>query len=155
MAAGAGCWGAAGISEAVLAPDGTATPDWVLLVATSDGEGCGEAGSTTACCCCGWVVDWLESALRRVAAALPESALADSLLLVSVLATCFLAMQADLTGAGVFSAGVMAAAGAGASAADGVVASGVIAAGTGCGAGGAGGRLLAVTTGLGWLPEWA
>ena len=100
-----------------------------MLVATSDGEGCGEAGSATACCCCGWVVDWLESALRRVAAALPESALADSLLLVSVLATCFLAVLADFTGDSVLSAGVTAAAG-GVCAAGGVavvLASGVIA----------------------------
>ena len=44
-----------GMSEAVVAPCGTATPDWVLLVATSEGDGlgaagCSEVGVTLACC---------------------------------------------------------------------------------------------------------
>jgi hypothetical protein len=33
-----------GISDAVVALEGTAGLDWVLLVATSDAEGCGAAG---------------------------------------------------------------------------------------------------------------
>ena len=54
-----------GISEAVVAPCGTATPDWVLLVATSEGDGLGEIGvgvatgsvvGVTVACCCGWVL---------------------------------------------------------------------------------------------------
>jgi hypothetical protein len=34
-----------GISDAVVALEGTAGLDWVLLVATSDAEGCGAAGN--------------------------------------------------------------------------------------------------------------
>ena len=62
----------AGMSEAVVAPCGTAVPDWVLLAATSDGDGVGETGSgITAACCCGWTLDWLVSAAMRAEAALP------------------------------------------------------------------------------------
>jgi hypothetical protein len=38
----------AGMSDAVVAFGDTATPDWVLLLATSDGDG---AGAVIACCC--------------------------------------------------------------------------------------------------------
>ena len=40
-----------GISEALAAPCGTATPDWVLLVARSEGDGLGPAGNGVAA---GW-----------------------------------------------------------------------------------------------------
>ncbi len=43
----------AGTSEAVDA--GCWTGDWLLLAATSDGDGDGATGSgVTAACCCGW-----------------------------------------------------------------------------------------------------
>ena len=38
-----------GISAAVVAPCGTATPDWVLLLATSEGDGVGETGVAAGC----------------------------------------------------------------------------------------------------------
>ena len=46
------------MSEAVVAFGETATPDWVLFEATSEGEGVGAAGvgAATACCCSGWTV---------------------------------------------------------------------------------------------------
>ena len=48
-----GAVGVTGISEAVVAPCGTAAPDWILLVATSEGDGVGAAGWATVACCCG------------------------------------------------------------------------------------------------------
>ena len=64
------------MSDAVVAFGDTATPDWVLFVATSEGEGVGAVGAATACCCSGWTVDWSVSAAMRSAAAL-LGALAD------------------------------------------------------------------------------
>jgi len=37
------------MSDAVVASDGTATLDWVLVVATSDGDWAGAVGVTTDC----------------------------------------------------------------------------------------------------------
>lgn len=53
--AGSAPWAGAGVgmSEAVVAPCGTETPDWVLLVATSEGDGLGPAGSGVAAGCSG------------------------------------------------------------------------------------------------------
>ena len=67
------------MSEAVVAPCGTAAPDWVLVVATSDGEGVGETGCAITACCCGCWLAWLESAAMR-ADALPGSAEDDRVL---------------------------------------------------------------------------
>ena len=74
--AGAAC---CGMSEAVVALLGTAALDWPPLLATSDGEGAGAAGSGVACACwagCGvtcacWgaCVFWVVSALIRTLAA--------------------------------------------------------------------------------------
>lgn len=102
--AGAGVLLGAGADTAGL--DG-ATVGWLLLLATSDGEGCGAAGSGVVCCavCCGavtpcwagaWVEGWLESAAIRVAWALDASAdceLVLGVLVSAVLSVSFLAMR--------------------------------------------------------------
>src|SRR5476649_666080 len=67
------------MSDAVVAPCGTAAPDWVLVVATSDGDGVGETGRAITACCCGCGLVWLESAAMR-ADAPPGSTEADRVL---------------------------------------------------------------------------
>ncbi len=134
---------AAGMSDAVVAFGETATPDWVLLEATSDGDGAGAVIS----CCCGWTVDWVESAAIRAEAPLAALSLAGAVLLLSTLATlCFLGTGAlaSFTGAAAGAGRFSAAAGGVA----GVLASGIICAG--CAVGSAG-WLLAATTGLGCM----
>ena len=42
------------MSDAEVAFGDTATLDWVLLLARSEGDG---DGAVMACCCCGWTVD--------------------------------------------------------------------------------------------------
>ena len=96
------------MSDAVAAFWGTATPDWVLVVASEDGGAVGETGSgiaacccgvtvcccgIAACCCCGgWTLELLVSAAMRAAAALP---------LLLLAATWLRAVLAVFTGAGV------------------------------------------------------
>ena len=130
------------MSEAVAAPCGTAAPDWVLVVATSDGDGVGEAGCGITACCCGCWLVWPESAAMR-ADAPPGSAEADCVLWAGLADAVF--VFTGFAGSMVAAAGVLADA----------FASGVIAAC--CGGGGVAGAgatgteagwLLAIVTGL-------
>ena len=116
-----------GMSAAVVAFGGTATPDWVLLVATSEGDG---AGAVTACCCTGWAVDWVASAAIRAAAALFALSFAGALSAFAIL--CFFGTGALASFTGAAGAGTLSAAAGGVA---GILASGVIATGWGAGAG--------------------
>src|SRR4051812_49615771 len=134
------------MSAAVVAFGGTATPDWVLLVATSEGDG---AGAVTACCWVGWTVDWVESAAIRAAAALFALSLAGVLALVlsAFAILCFFGTGALASFTGAAGAGAFSAAAGGVA---GILASGGIAAGCGAGAGWTRGDTgVAPTTALG------
>lgn len=135
------------MSEAVVASDGTVTLDWLLLFATSEGDGLGAAGiGVTAggimADCTGTCRVWLESAAVRVEAT-PASRLLPAAIWLRLADAAFIG-----TGAGLLF--VVAAAGASGGLAADVVAIGAAAAGGGAG------WLLAVTTGLdcGDGPEW-
>ena len=140
------------MSEAVVALDGTAALEALLLVATSDGEGWGAAGKgVLAVCslCCGVEAEVLDWAAIRSDEALSEAS--DR----AIWRRADL-VEADLTG-GVCAGLVVSFAGMViARPVEGALAAGVMAVGWGGGAEGAGaggggeGRLLSATTGLGF-----
>ena len=151
-AAGAACVAGVGMSDAVVAVEGTLALDCDPLLATSDGDGAGAAGSgvTTACCCGCWL-SWVESAVMRAleASDVDASDATATWLRTGLIEALFTGAIGAVTGVLVAAACVALMSGAALAVACGAGAgAGVIGAAAGRGAG----RLVAVTTGLACEP---